>query len=89
MIADADLTRQNDVIAGRNRTGDADLAAQDVVPADLTVMTDLDEIIDLRPRPNVGGAEGGPVNGGACADFHVVVDIDLADLRRLSRVGRP
>src|SRR5262249_12930651 len=74
VIGHADLAGQNDVVAGAARTGDADLADKQVVLADLTVVADLHEVIDLGARADARGLEGAAVDGRAGANFHIVAN---------------
>jgi hypothetical protein len=81
MVRDTDLPRHHDVIARCGRPGDPDLAAQDVVSADLAVVADLDQIVDLCSGTNSRWAESPSINGAARADFDVVLNLDPPELR--------
>ncbi len=59
------------------------LAAQNVVFAHDTSMTDLHETVDLRSALNTRLAEGGAVHRGQCLNFHIVFDHRNARLRDL------
>src|SRR5690606_40477660 len=50
-------------------------------PADLPVVPELHQVIDLRSVPDNGVADGAPVNGGVGADLDVLTDHTAADLR--------
>ena len=60
-----------------------DLAAEQVVAADLVVVADHDEVIDLGPLADPGGLEGGAVDRAVRADLDVVVDFEPAGMRDL------
>lgn len=46
-------------------------------------MRDMHKVVDLGAFTDHGGAERSPVNGGICADLHVVLDDNIADLQSL------
>src|SRR5205814_9569459 len=79
----ADLARDDDVVTRLARPGDAHLADEDVVPADLAVVRDHDAVVDLRAGADPRRAEGAAVDRGAGADLDVVADLDPAELRHL------
>src|SRR6266478_2213906 len=81
MVRDADLTRDHDVIARGAGAGNPHLTDQQVVSTDLAVVADLHEIVDLSAFANDRGLEGAAVDGGAGADFHVIADLHMAQLR--------
>src|SRR5713101_3459920 len=83
MVRDADLTRDHDVIARGAGAGNPHLTDQQIVSADFAVVADLHEIVDLRAFANDRGLERAAVDGGAGADFHVVADLHMAQLRNL------
>ena len=52
--------------------------------ADFDVVRDLDEVVNLRALADDRRAERAAVNRHVRADFHVVADDDVADLRHLA-----
>ena len=65
-------------------------AAQQHVAADPDAVCDLDQVVDLRPGRRSRLADRGPIDGGVCATFDVVLDDDAADLGNLLvRAVRP
>src|SRR5436305_10075649 len=80
MIADAGLARDDHLIAGPRRAGDACLADDDVARADLAVVADLHQVVDLGPRADARRAECATVNGRAGADLDIVADLDMTKL---------
>src|ERR1043166_9003595 len=52
--------------------------------SDNDVVSDLHEIVDLDAFLNPGPAKARPIDGRVRTDFHVVVNLDDADLRNLS-----
>src|SRR5262245_17206957 len=83
VVHDADLAGHHDVVAGAARPGDAHLADEQVVPADLTVVGHLHEVVDLGSLADAGRLEGAAVDGGAGADLDVVAQLNVAELRHL------
>ena len=81
MIDDAGLTGEHDVVAGRARARDADLADEQIVPANAAIVSDLYEVVDLRPVSDPRGLKRSTVNRRASADFHVVAKFNMAELR--------
>ena len=47
-------------------------------------MRDVHQVVNLRALADDGGPEGAAINGGVRADFHVVVNDDVADLKHLA-----
>src|SRR5207237_452181 len=80
MVDDTGLSGNDDVIAGTAGAGDAHLAHEQVVLADLAVMGDHHEIIDLGPLADARGLEGAAVNGCAGTDLDVGADLDIPQL---------
>ena len=65
------------------RAGNAHLADEQIVFADLTVVPDLHQVVDFCPRANARSHEGSAVDGGAGANFDVVGHLDTAELWHL------
>src|SRR5262249_28325062 len=83
VIGDADLPRDHDVVARTRRAGDADLADDQVVPADAAIVRDLHEVVDLRAAPDKRYRERAAVDRRAGADLDVVLEFDRTELRNL------
>ena len=83
VVLDPGLAGHHDVVAGLAAPGDPHLPAEQVVAADLVVVADHDQIVDLGPFADPGGLEGRAVDRAVRADFHVVADLDLAGVRDL------
>ena len=71
-----DLTGHHDVVTGRRRARDSDLADEQVVPADLTVVGDHDEVVDLGTGPDAGRPERPTIDGRTGPNLHVVGDFN-------------
>ena len=54
-----------------------------VVPADLVVVADHDQVVDLGPLADPRGLEGGAVDRAVGADLDVVLDLEPAGMRDL------
>src|SRR5579883_1296969 len=74
LVLHADLAGHHDVVAGLAAPGDAYLAAKQVVPADLVVVADHDEVVDLRPLADPGRLERRAVDRAIGPDLDVVAD---------------
>ncbi len=83
VVLDTCLAGHDDVIAGLAASGDADLAAQQVVWADLVIVADHNQVIDLGPFADPRGLEGCTVDRAIRADFDVVVDLEPASMWNL------
>src|SRR5581483_206653 len=87
MTNNACLSSKNDISSGFCRSGDAGLRDDDVVRANLNVMSNLNEVIDLCSLANPGGFETRPVNRCIGADLYVVFKDDNAELFKLSMLA--
>src|SRR5439155_890204 len=83
MVGDAHLAGEHDTPADPARPGDPHLGDDDRVLADLDVVTDLHEVVDLGPAADDRLPQGGTVDGRVGADLDVVLDHHGADLRDL------
>ncbi len=80
MIGNADLAAHHDVVARRDRACNPHESREDVVLADLTVVRDLNLVVEFRAHANSRCAKGGSIDRRTGTDFHVVADLDIADL---------
>ena len=78
------LPREHNIIPQLRAAGNAGLRDQQAALADFDVVRDLHEVINLRALADDGGAECAAVDRHARADFHVVADDDVANLRHLA-----
>ncbi len=83
VVLDPGLAGHDHVIAGLAAPGDADLAAEQVVAADLVVVADHHQVVDLRPLADPRGLERGAVDRAVRADLDVVADLEPAGMRDL------
>jgi hypothetical protein len=80
-VADADLSCECHALPDLRRSGDSDLSADDRVLPHGHVVTDLHQIVDLRPAPDPGFRQRRPVDAGIGPDVNVVFEHDDPDLR--------
>src|SRR5438128_11521815 len=83
VVGDAHLPGEHDAPADPARPGDSHLGHDDRVLADLDVVTDLHEVIDLGSAADDRLSQGGAVDRRVGADLDVVLDQHGADLRDL------
>ncbi len=69
------------MVADLARTGNTDLCYQKAVVANLNVVSDLHQVVDLRARPDSGFAEGSAINAHIGPQFHIVLEHHDPDLR--------
>ena len=74
VIANGTLAPYHDARAKANAARQPRLANDDAVRANLSVVTDLNEVIDLGSMADAGGAELGAVDADARADLDIVFD---------------
>ena len=84
VVGNADPSAHHHVVSDRAAARNAGMRGKHAMPADLDVVRDLDEVVDLGPLPDHGVADGAAVDGGIGADLDVVLDDDAADLRNLA-----
>src|SRR5262249_20656193 len=72
VVRDADLAGTHHVIARAAGAGDAHLADEQVVLADLAVVADLHEVVDLGAGADARGLERAAVNRRAGPDLGVI-----------------
>ena len=81
VLADADLAPEDDVVLDSDAARESRLRGDDDVLADLAVVADVDEVVYLRPATDARGFERAAVDSCIGADFDIILDNELADLR--------
>src|SRR5262249_34259211 len=81
-FGDTDLAANNDVMPKNARAGDAGLRGNDGVRADLDVVPDVDQIVELNAFGDARVVERAAVNRRIRPDFHVIRDFNDSDLRK-------
>ena len=80
MAIHAGLSGHDDVIADLGAAGDTDLRAEEIVLADLDIMSQVTKVIDLGAAADDGVVHRTVVDGGAGADLDVISDDSAAQL---------
>ena len=80
MAIHAGLSGHDDVVADFGAAGDADLRAEEIVLADLDIMSQMAKVIDLGAAADDGVIHRTVVDGGAGADLDVISDDSAAEL---------
>ena len=68
VVGHPDLPGEDDAATQARRPGNADLGHQDGVLADVDVVPDLNEIVELGTAPHAGVPQHRPVDGGVRPD---------------------
>ena len=87
MAGDGRLPGENDVVPQLGAARDAGLRDEDAIVADLHVVRNLHQVINLRALADDRRAERATIHGHIRADFDVVADDHIADLRHLAMNG--
>ena len=87
MSIHAGLSGHDDVVADLGAAGDADLRAEEIVLADLDIMSQMAKVIDLGAAADDGVIHRTVVDGGAGADLDVVSDDSTAELANVMVVA--
>lgn len=80
MAIHAGLSGHDDVIANLGAAGDPDLRAEEIVLADLDIVSQMAKVIDLGAAADDGVIHRAVVDGGAGADLDVISDDSAAEL---------
>src|SRR5262245_37566820 len=88
VLADADLTADQAIRSDTRTTGDTGLRCNYCVFADLDVMRNLDQVVELHAVANDRSLERAAVDARIRSDFDIVFHDDSPDLRELY-VGGP
>ena len=80
VVGDADLPGEEAVAAHARGSGNSGLRRGDGVLADLHVVSDLDQVVELHAAADDGRVGLRAVDAGVGADLHVVLDDDVAQL---------
>ena len=81
MIPDTDLACHDDAVPCGRATSDAHLGANQIVSTNLAVVRNLNEVVDFRSLANDGCPIGTPIDGDVRADFHIILNDDVSQLR--------
>jgi hypothetical protein len=81
VLANPDLSSEHNAIFDHDATRQTGLRRDDDILADLTVVTDVDQVVDLRAAADAGFVERAAIDGGVGADLNV----RLAEIFRSGR----
>ncbi len=87
MTIHAGLSGHDDMIADFGTAGDADLRAEEIVLADLDIMSQMAKVIDLSAAADDGVIHRTVVDGGAGTDLDVISDDSAAELANVMVVA--
>jgi hypothetical protein len=83
VIGYSHLTGHHHIVASRAGTGDANLAAQQVMLTDLAIVADHHQVVDFGAHANAGRAKSAPVYRAACPHLDIVFEFHPAELGNL------
>jgi len=83
MAGNGALAAHRHAILQDGRACDSDLSHDYAVVADPHILSNLNEIIDLRSIPDNRVPTAAPIDRGVCADLDIVSDHDATKLRHL------
>src|SRR5262245_17821648 len=82
MFPDPNLSSDNTLRTQRRTARNARLCCDDRVLANLNVMCDLDQVIQLRATPYDRGLQRTTIDAGVRSNFHIIFNNDFPDLRK-------
>src|SRR5580658_10288731 len=62
--------------------------AVETVLAEIAVVRDMTDVVELRPGPDAGRGERGAIDRAVAANLHLIADLHIAELRDLVRLSR-
>jgi hypothetical protein len=80
VVHNSGLSGDDHIVSRAAGTCDAHLANENVVPANPTIVADLNEIVDLGSFSDLGGLKCSSVNRGAGPDLDVVANFHVSQL---------
>src|SRR6266446_1656677 len=82
MIAKAHLSANDAVVLDNHAAADAGLSGNNHMFADVAVMADVNQIVQLRTAPNARATQGASIHTGISAQLDIVFYDYCADLRK-------
>src|SRR5215813_7180154 len=83
MIAEPNLSADDAIILDRDAAADAGLRSDDNPLADITVVTDVNQVVQLCPFTDSRSPERSAIDCGVRTHFNIIFDDYRADLRKL------
>ena len=84
VVGNATSATERDAISNCAGSGYSRLTAHDTEGAEHSVVTDLNEVVDLSSTTDYGGADSAPIDAGVRTDLDVICYLHVADLRDLA-----
>jgi len=81
VVGDAGLRSDHDIVTQLRAACKTDLPHNDAMTSNRDVVRNVDEIVDLCPLADDGGAQCAAINRGIGADLNVIADDDVAKLK--------
>ena len=88
MLANPDLPPEYRSILDDYAAGKAGLRGDNDILADLAIVPDVNQVIDLRSAPDSGLIEGAAIDGRIRPNFHIIFNDQLSNLRKLLVMAR-
>ena len=73
MSCNSNLSGENHVLSNFCRSSQSDLGTQQRVFSNARSVTDLNQIVDLRPRRNMSLTDAGAIDAGISLDLDIIV----------------
>jgi hypothetical protein len=80
VIRQSDLASKHDIVARLARSGDTDLAAQQIVSADVAIVRDHDQVIDFGPFSDSCDTISATIDRHVGPDIDMRFDVNVAEL---------
>ncbi len=89
MLADAHLSGQRHVVLQNGAAGNTGQGNDKAVGTDLDVVGDLDQVVDFGAAADTRTTQGCPVDTDVGSDFHFILDLHPAALRKFDMPAFP
>src|SRR5438309_10139462 len=83
MLANPDLPTTHRSIIHNDAAGKPRLRCDDDIFANVAIVSDVNQVVDLRSAPDSCLIEGAAINGCIGTDFHVIFNHQPSNLRKL------
>lgn len=88
MLANPDLPAEYRSILNDDAAGKARLGCDDDVFTNLAIVSDVNQVVDLRSAPDSGLIEGAPIDGRIRPNLHIIFNDQSSNLRKLLVMAR-
>ena len=83
MVANTDLPSHNHIVFHDNTAGEPGLRCNDNIFTHLAVVSNVDQVIDLRPATDASGIQSPSINRRIRSDLYIILDLQCANLGKL------